>query len=178
MKKTLSSRFSINSRFVVSLLCVASILISTFPSRGQKRVPKKPAAKASAVMPSAQEEPIDLDGIIPPDKSEILSAAYRTGELPAAATRPEGDASAQAASLAAAIAARDATSTSAILSSMKAAGYGIRDNSGNVDYDPSDFQGLAFDAWQVALIVKLYGDGWGVGLGRFGESLSYMAPQW
>ncbi len=169
----MKSRIPRTGRFSIALLHIAALLLASTPVMAQKRVARKPVGKTAV-----KEEQPDITGLIPPDKGDFLGAAYRNGELPRPIAMPEGTVESQAVALAKAISAGDADSTAAIMSAVKAAGYGIRDRSENVDYDQVSFQGLALDAWQIAMIAKLYGDGWGIGLGRFGDSLSHISPRW
>jgi hypothetical protein len=167
------------TRFTLAAICVGTVLIGTLPIEAQKRPVRKAAAKPVTAKPSTVEEPTtDLATPVEPDSSEVMGAPYRTGDLPSAAPIPAGTVEEQAAVLAEAITAGDSNSVPALMAALKAAGYGLRGKGGDVDYDASRFQGLALDAWQIALITKLYGDGWGAGLGRFGESMEKISPSW
>ena len=70
----------------------------------------------------------------------------------------------------------DANSTAALITALKAAGYGIRNVEGDVAFE-NGWQGIALEEWEVALLAKLYGTGYGVGLGRLSDSLTLIEPE-
>jgi hypothetical protein len=106
-----------------------------------------------------------------------MSAAYENGKLPAAAPLPAGNVETQAVLLAEMVKAGDANSTAALITALKAAGYGIRNAEGDVAFE-NVWQGIALEEWEVATLAKLYGSGYGVGLGRLGDSLALIEPEW
>lgn len=168
----------VTGRFALTMLVITIIFTSAIGIAAQRRTASKPSSQKKGVATKgiAQDElPIPPD-LIP--REDPLGQAYKTGQLPAPMITTITDPSAQATELAAAIAAADENSTAAFMAALKRSGYGIRDNDGNVDYDQSVFQGLALDAWQVATIAKMYGNGVGIGLARFSQSLSYLSPAW
>lgn len=107
-----------------------------------------------------------------------MGAAFQGGSLPGFAPMPEGQPQQKAAALADAISIRDENSTAALATAFKAAGYGIRDANGDVDFNTTGWQGIALDGWEIAAVAKLYGDGGRIGLGRFGDSFSELSPNW
>jgi hypothetical protein len=144
-------------------------------AQGRTLIKKAPAAKkVSAAIP---ESKIDLSEYAAPTPENTMAGAYKIGVLPAFAPMPESTEQDHAALLAEAISMRDGNSTGALMTALKAAGYGIRDKEGNVDFNRKGWQGLALEAWEIAMIAKLYGDGWGVGLGRFGDALEKISPK-
>jgi hypothetical protein len=104
-----------------------------------------------------------------------LSAAFDSGTLPAPLSIPSDiDPGRQAERLAAAVARRDGQSTAALVAAVSAAGYDIRGDDGNISVaaPAARRQGLVLDAWLVAGLAKLYGEGYGVGLDALGSALA------
>jgi hypothetical protein len=167
-------------RTLFATLVFAGVLSSTLSVAAQTRraVAKKPVNKAAVNKAAAEDEKVDLTGLLPPDRSKLLGAAFRDGALPPAAAVPAGAVEEQAVALAAALNAGDEGSTPALLAALRAAGYGVRGREGVVNFNQGGWQGIALDEWEVAAAAKLYGDGWGVGLGRLGDSLAHVAPEW
>jgi hypothetical protein len=165
---------------ILSVILLVNFLCGALPAMAQAKraaTPRRPV-NIAAKKPAAQaEEKIDLTGLIPPDKGKTMSAAYQSGVLPAPSALPAGTVEEQAFLLAEAVAAGDENSTAALITALKAAGYGIRDAEGNIDYQ-SGWQGMALDGWQVAAMARSYGNGVGIGLGTFGDGLEIIAPEW
>jgi len=165
---------------VFTLILLTGILSGAFHTAAQTK--RATTAKKTAVVKApttpAKEEKVDLEGLLPPDKSKTMSAAFKNGELPAPLAAPSGSVEEQAAMLAEMVAAGDENSTAALITAFKTAGYGLRDKEGEVSFNQENWQGIGIDAWEIAAISKLYGSGYGVGLGRFGDSLSILAPEW
>ncbi len=165
---------------ILSVILLVNILCGALPSTAQTKrgTATRKAANAAAKKPAAQtDEKIDLTGLIPPDKGKTMSAAYQSGVLPAPAAPPDGTVEEQAFFLAEAVNRGDENSTAALITALKAAGYGIRDAQGNIDYQ-SGWQGMALDGWEVAAMARSYGNGVGIGLGTFGDGLEIIAPEW
>jgi hypothetical protein len=176
-----------NQKFISSsfqkfftLILITGFLSGAFHVAAQtKRTTKKTSdVKTTTPVKSAKEEKVDLEGLIPPDKSKTMSAAFKNGALPAFAALPSGNIEEQAAQLAEMVAAGDENSTAALMTAFKTAGYGLRDAQGNVSFNQENWQGIALDEGEIASISKLYGNGYGIGLGRFGDGLAILAPQW
>jgi hypothetical protein len=166
-----------SAKRIISLLSCAVILVAA----GNAQTKRRPTAKAAVppVKQAAETDPkFDVSRFATYDQSKSMSAAYRSGTLPPAAPLPAGTVEAQAAFLAEAIARRDENSTAALIAALKAAGYGIRNAEGSVDYQRSGWQGMALDGWQVAAMARSYGNGVGIGLGKFGDGLELIAPEW
>lgn len=138
----------------------------------KKAVAKKPAAKPTAV------EKLDLRGFEKTPVEQTMAAAFKSGTLPAAAAMPGGLPQQRAYELAEQIATRDSNSTAALITALKAAGYGVRDQAGNVDFTQGDWQGMAVEHWEIAYLAKQYGDGAKIGLDRFARSLGEFFPDW
>lgn len=164
-----------------TLILLTGILSGTFHVAAQTKravTTTKKTAVVKAPTTPVKEEIADLDGLIPPDTSKTMSAAFKSGVLPAPAALPSGNIEEQAARLAEMVAAGDDNSTAALITAFKTAGYGLRDKEGNVSFNQENWMGIAIDQWQIAATSKLYGNGYGVGLGKFGDGLSILAPQW
>ncbi len=168
------------ARALLAALVLAGVLAGTLDAAAQtRRAPaKRPAGRAPAVKAAAEEEKVDTTGLLPPDRSRLLGAAFREGLLPAAAAVPAGMVEEQAVALAGDLGAGDEGSTPALLAALRAAGYGVRGRDGVVNFNQTGWQGITLDEWEVAAAAKLYGDGWGVGLGRLGDSLALISPEW
>lgn len=164
-----------------TLILLTGILSGTFQVAAQTKravtTTKKTAVVKTPTTP-VKEEIADLDGLIPPDKSKTMSAAFKNGVLPAPAALPSGNIEEQAALLAEMVAAGDDNSTAALITAFKTAGYGVRDKEGEVSFNQENWMGLAIDAEEIAAISKLYGNGYGIGLGRFGDGLAILSPAW
>ena len=119
----------------ISFLSLAVTLMLAIPAEGQKRSVRQPVGRTASVKPADHEASVARAEPSPPGKSDFLGAAYQSGELPLAAQIPVGDVDTQAASLSQAIAAGDGNSTASLIAAIKLAGYGVRDKSGNVDYE-------------------------------------------
>lgn len=108
-------------------------------------------------------------------KTNALSAAFDGGTLPAPLPIPaDMDPGRQAERLAAAVARGDAQSTAALVAAVSAAGYDIRGDNGTISVPAPSArrQGLVLDAWLVAGLAKLYGEGYGVGLDALGSAFA------
>lgn len=161
-------------------LVLTCLLSGALPVAAQTRraAAKRPAGKPATVKTSAEAEKVDLKGLLPPDRSRLLGAAFREGALPQAAALPAGSLEEQAVAVAVAVGAGDEGSTPALLAALRAAGYGVRDRDGVVNFNQTGWQGITLDGWEVAAAAKLYGDGWGVGLGRLGDALALVSLEW
>jgi hypothetical protein len=115
--------------------------------------------------------------LVPSAKAQALGTAYREGRLPEPARVPEGDADAQAAELARRVAAGDSNSTAALYAAILAAGFGVRDTDGAMLKTVTPGQGLAFDAFEVAAMAKMYGEGRSAPLSDLGLLLASQSPQ-
>lgn len=168
------------ARALLATLVLAGVLSGSLSVAAQTRraAAKRPAGKVAAVKPPAEEEKVDLKGLLPPDRSKLMGAAFRQGVLPQTTAAPAGSVEEQAVTLAGALSASDEGSTPALLAALHAAGYGVRGREGVVNFNRTGWQGITLDEWEVAAAAKLYGDGWGVGLGRLGDALALVNPEW
>ncbi len=173
-----STRFTARAVFSLFALAVLFNGVLTTAAQTKRRTPAKtagPAARNAAPQSGPKAGPGKGTKI---ETGAAMSSAYRTGVLPAAAALPAGTVEQQAALLAEAVSRRDENSTAALLAALKAAGYGVRNAEGIVDYQRTGWQGMTLDAWQVAAMARSYGSGVGLGLGKFGDGLELIAPEW
>ena len=169
-------------RGALSLLLVLALLAPAAVAQTRRGHPPKGRAAGAAGAPgpgraSVVEPEVDATKLVPPPKSKALGAAFAAGRLPSPAQPPEGSVEEQAAGLAAQVSAGNETSTPALYAALLASGYGVREEGGAVRRHAGGAgQGLVFDAWQVAAMAKLYGDGYGVGLDRLAAALGALEP--
>jgi hypothetical protein len=97
--------------------------------------------------------------VIKPKTNEKLASAFNTGQLPEPLRKPGGTPDEVAAALAKSVAAGDDQSMPALLAALMTAGFGIRDNEGAVTQTVDPGQGLIFEAWEIAAMAKMYGEG-------------------
>ena len=109
--------------------------------------------------------------------SHAMSEAFDAGFLPSPIPAEEADPDEAAVSLARKIAGRDDFSIPALMSALQLAGLTIRAKNGSILLRPLDSgQGMAFDAWEVASMAKLYDEHWALSLGDFTVVLSKVLP--
>jgi len=139
---------------LTTIALVAITLLGTLPTGGQTRV-QRPA------------QSVTLKSI----RNEKLAAAFYSGRLPEPILTPEGRPDEVAAALAKQVAAGNDQSTPALLTAIMAMGFGIRDRDGVLTQTVQPGQGLAFEAWEVAAMAKMYGERRTVGLSDLCEAL-------
>ncbi len=101
----------------------------------------------------------------PAPRTDAMAQAFRTGKLPSPLSVPSGSPDDAAADLAKKIAAADEQSTAALMTAIQMSGFSIRGKDGLIRVAPrGPTQGMAFDAFSVAAIAKLYNDGWAMSL--------------
>ena len=106
-----------------------------------------------------------------------MAAAFESGRLPDPLPVPTGDLDKAAEDLANKIAAKDEQSTAALLTALQMAGFSVRDPQGELYLKPAGAsQGMAFDAFSVAAMSKLYGEGIRLNFSRFGTTLATTLP--
>src|SRR5579864_4283042 len=106
-----------------------------------------------------------------------MEAAFESGKLPEPLPTPTGDPDQTVEELAKRIAAKDEQSTAALLTALQMAGFSIRDPKGELYLKPTGAsQGMAFEAFSVAAMSKLYGDGIRVNFSRFSATLTDTLP--
>lgn len=178
------SSIQILFRGLLSSILLAGVLCGAFSAAAaqakRRTIPPttKPATSTAVKKsPVEAEEKIDLAKLVPPSRGKTMAVAYQNGKLPESLALPEGDVERQAVVLAEMVSAGDDNSTAALITALKAAGYGIRNAEGTVAFE-NVWQGIALEESEVAMMAKLYGSGYGVGLGRLGDSLELIVPEW
>ena len=159
------------------VLCVG---LAQLPLRAQTRRtgrqtrPARTAPPTKDTQPPAQQQGAMRPAVelIPSPKAKAMAVAFEKSKLPEPARLPAGSIDEQAGELARVVSKGDASSTSALCAAVLASGYAVRERDGAVLQTTESGQGLAFEWWQVAAISKLYGDGYGVGLGHLSDSFT------
>jgi len=106
-----------------------------------------------------------------------MAQPFRSGNLPSPMPVASGNPDDIAASLAKTIAAADEQSTAALITAIQVSGFSVRGEDGAIKYKPIGAgQGLAFDAFSVASMAKLYNDGWAISLTDLSVVLGKIIP--
>lgn len=164
-----------------ALLALAlSIALVPLPFSGQTRRtgrrtrPTQAAPPTKATPPSApqQGEMRPSVKLLESPKAKAMAVAFESSKLPEPSRLPAGSVDEQAAELARAVSKGDTSSTPAFYAALLASGYAVRERDGAVLQTTESGQGLAFEWWEVASISKLYGGGYGVGLGHLSDSFT------
>lgn len=135
----------------------------------------KPPAPVSGLL--AQTSLVESVGQPPRARSDAMAQAFRSGKLPSPLPLPSGNPDDAASDLAKKIAAADEQSTAALMGAIEMAGFSILGEDGAIKFKPSaQSQGLAFDAFSVAAMAKLYSDGWALSLTDLGAVLGKAIP--
>ena len=115
---------------------------------------------------------------VSPQKS-VMEESYKSGRLPAPLPIPSGKPDAAIKTLVRQIAAKDKSSTAAMLTAMQLAGYTIIDRAGRKVITPSDGngQGMALEDWEMATTAKMYGEGRRKSLAELADTLRLAMPQ-
>jgi hypothetical protein len=93
-------------------------------------------------------------------KGDAMAQAFRNGKLPAPLPQPTGTPEQAAAELAKRVMAEDEQSTAALLTAVQMSGFSVRADDGSLAYESvKPGQGIVIDAWEVAALSKLFGDG-------------------
>lgn len=93
-------------------------------------------------------------------KGEAMAQAFRSGHLPAPLPQPEGAPEQAAAELAKHVIAEDEQSTAALVTALQMSGFSVRADDGSLAFESvKPGQGIVIDAWEVAAMAKLFGDG-------------------
>jgi hypothetical protein len=180
-------RYVVETTRLATLICLlTALVINPLALTGQTpraRTRRQPAPVASpkkadpATSTGKEERTQQRVQLVRSGKSQAMSQAFTSGKLPDPVRLPLGNVDAQAAALAKAVSAGDATSTAALHAAVLAAGFGVRDRDGSVMQTTERGQGLAFDAWEIASASKLYGEGYGLTLKHLGEAFSLGSPE-
>jgi hypothetical protein len=106
-----------------------------------------------------------------------MADAFDAGHLPEPLAISTVDPDQAAEELAKKIAAKDEQSTPALLTAIQMAGFSVRDAKGDSLLKPIGAnQGMAYDAFSVAGLAKLYGEGVRVNFARFCSTLAGTVP--
>jgi hypothetical protein len=149
-------------RAVLLGIIVTSLLLAQLPVDAQTR--RAGANRGTpAVTPQAPAKPAAPDKaaatILSSLKSKHLGAAFESGKLPEPLRRPQGNEDEVAAALAKHVSARNEQSLPALVAAILAAGFAVRDPDGSLTQTVEPGQGLTFEAWEVAAMAKMYGEG-------------------
>jgi hypothetical protein len=126
----------------------------------------------------AAEPPASAPLLVGPQPT-AMAESFKSGRLPAALPIPSGQSDAAIKTLVAQIAAKDKSSTAALLTAMQLAGYTIMDDAGRKIVMPSDGkgQGMALAAWEMATTAKMFGEGRSMSLTELSDALRLAVPQ-
>ena len=161
---------------VLISLVMAQLPVDGQTRRGTRRQAPTPSAPANtSVSRTKPNKQIDLPAgervrLIKSPKSLTMAQAFDSNKLPEPARMPSGNIDEQATVLAKAVSVGDESSTASLYASVLAAGYGVRKADGRVVQTMKPGQGLLVEASEVAATAKLYGEGYGVGLGHMGQA--------
>jgi len=123
-------------------------------------------------LPGSPEQPSE-----PSVRSGAMAEAFRGGRLPSPLPIRTGNPDDAAADLAKRIAAADEQSTGALMTVIQMAGFTIRGEDGVISVKPDGAtQGMAFDAFSVAAMAKLYNDRWTMSLADLSIVLGKAIP--
>jgi hypothetical protein len=93
-------------------------------------------------------------------QGDAMAQAFRSGKLPSPLPQPTGTPEQAAAELAKRVMAEDEQSTPALLTAVQMSGFSVRADDGTLAYEAvKPGQGIVIDAWEVAALAKLFGDG-------------------
>jgi hypothetical protein len=111
--------------------------------------------------PSKQEAAITP---LPPPaftiQGDAMAQAFRSSKLPSPLPQPTGAPEQTAAELAKRVIAEDEQSTAALLTAVQMSGFSVRADDGSLAYESvKPGQGIVIDAWEVAALSKLFGEG-------------------
>ena len=169
--------FGLLGLLVVGILCFLAYRQVTALWRSQEKAP------ASTQLPP-QFDMGNLSAFIPkedppvPRVSHAMSEAFNEGLLPTPLQAPAENPDDAAVNLAKQIAARDESSTPALITALQLAGFSIRSNNGSITHRPvNSSQGMVFDAWQVAAMAKLYDEHWQLSLDDLSVVLTKCIPE-
>ena len=106
-----------------------------------------------------------------------MALAFRNGQLPAPLAQPAGTPEQAAAELAKRVVAEDEQSTAALLTALQMSGFSVRGDDGSLAFESvKPGQGILIDAWEVAALAKLFGDGMQIRLTALSNSFASTVP--
>lgn len=110
-------------------------------------------------------------------KGAAMALAFRSGQLPAPLAQPAGTPEQAAAELAKRVMAEDEQSTAALLTALQMSGFSVRGDDGSLAFaSVKPGQGILIDAWEVAALAKLFGDGMQIRLTALSNSFANTIP--
>src|SRR5882724_7538762 len=129
-----------------------------------------PSNNKEASAPAIASPPIVIRGA-------AMAQAFRNGELPAPLGQPVGTPEQAAAELAKRVMAEDDQSTAALLTALQMSGFSVRGDDGSLAFESvKPGQGILIDAWEVAALAKLFGDGMQIRLTALSNSFATTVP--
>ena len=166
------------SKWMLILLASLAIVLTLFGAHFLRRARTSQTSPAGAALPqTTATNPMAERSSSVALTSTPMAAAFDMGSLPKPLPVPPGDPDLAAAVLAKEVAARDEKSTAALLTALQLAGFTVRGTDGKVALSPAGpNQGIALDAWQVAAMAKLYGNGAEITLADLGAVLGKLFP--
>src|SRR5882757_9730492 len=110
-------------------------------------------------------------------KGAAMALAFRSAQLPAPLAQPAGTPEQAAAELAKRVMAEDEQSTAALLTALQMSGFSVRGDDGSLAFESvKPGQGIMIDAWEVAALAKLFGDGMQIRLTALSNSFANTVP--
>ena len=110
-------------------------------------------------------------------QGEAMAQAFRSGKLPAPLPQPAGAPEEAAAELAKRVMAEDEQSTAALLTAVQMSGFSVRGDDGSLAYESvKPGQGIMIDAWEVAALAKVFGDGLQIKLTDLSNAFASSMP--
>lgn len=110
-------------------------------------------------------------------QGDAMAQAFRSGTLPTPLPQPTGTPEQSAAELAKRVVAEDEQSTAALLTAVQMSGFSVRGDDGSLAYESvKPGQGILIDAWEVAALAKLFGDGLHIKLTDLSNAFSTTMP--
>ena len=155
--------FAILSLVLFSLMLAQLPVVSQTRRGGQTRQPRSGTPRS--------QQPQDSATTILTSSGGAMGKAFKAGTLPDALPKPAGSDDEVAATLAKLVSARDEQSVAALLTAITTAGFVVRGENGTVKQTIQPGQGLSFEAWEVAAMAKMYGEGRSVELTSFADAL-------
>ena len=133
---------------------------------------------SASQLPQQTSQPVQSTSSALPDQSvrvpgSAMAQAFRNGKLPSPMPIPSGKPDDAVADLAKKVAAQDEQSTAALMTALQISGFSIRGEGGMNNVEAvKPGQGIVFDAWEVAAMAKLYGDGMQIKLADLSTAFS------
>jgi hypothetical protein len=110
-------------------------------------------------------------------EGDAMAQAFRSGKLPSPLPQPTGNPEQAAAELAKRVMAEDEQSTAALLTAVQMSGFSVRADDGGLAYESvKPGQGIVIDAWEVAALAKLFGDGMQIKLSDLSNAFASTFP--